>query len=491
MPPRSLAVLAAVGLTVLLGACRTTPPEGPAEAGLEVPARFTAAPAGGEALGAQATGWADAMGDPRLPVLLEQAVRGNRDLRVAAARVEASRARAALAGADRLPTLNAGFGASRSQAPEASFFGQNTNYEADLTLSWEIDLWGRLRDLHTASGLDYAASAAEFYGAYLSLAATTARAWFDLQEATAQYELGVREADSFARTAELIERRFEEGISPALDLRLARNNAASALRQREQRARVRDAAARQLEILLGAYPAAAIEATGELPRLEDTVPPGLPAELLARRPDIVAAQRRLFAGFLRVDAARKQWLPQISLSASGGVENNDLDELPTDANSIYRLFAGVTQPIFQGGRIAQGVELSRAEREAAVQDYAQVVLEAFGEVERALAAATFLRAEEAALLVAVEEASAAEELALERYDRGLVDIITVLESQRRSYSAQSQLLAVKNARLQNRIGLYVALGGDFSTEPLFVLEPVEALEDYPGRAPVRRARPTK
>jgi len=193
------------------------------------------------------------------------------------------------------------------------------------------------------------------------------------------------------------------------------------------------------------------------------VPAGLPAELLARRPDLVAAERRLAAAGLSVDEARAARLPRISLTGSAGRSSQELEDLLDEDFTVWSLAANLLQPIFQGGRLAAAVDLAEARRREALAGWVSAALAAFGEVEQALAADAFLLARLAALEEAAEQALAARELSEERYLAGLAPYLSVLESQRQALAAESELLAARRGRLDARVDLHLALGGGFST----------------------------
>ena len=202
--------------------------------------------------------------------------------------------------------------------------------------------------------------------------------------------------------------------------------------------------------------------TSALPTLAATVPAGLPAQLLERRPDVLAAQNKYLASHRRVNAARKDRLPQIKLTASAGTSSDELKDVLDINNNIWSLAANLTRPILDGGKIKSQIERAEAQREEARYLYVQTALQAFAEVETTLAAEQFLVRQETALRAAVTEAGGAQALALEDYQAGLADIVTVLESQRRMFDAKRSLLELQNLRLQNRIDLYLALGGEFA-----------------------------
>lgn len=422
--------------------------------------------------------WVSVFGDATLERLVAQALNENYDLKAAAARVDAARSQAVIAGAPQMPTLDATLSASRQKTnlsgssvttaaalPGAArrsepVTSHSQEYNPGLSVSWEVDLWGKLRNRASAAIADAQAAEATWRGVRISIAAQTARAWYRYVEAGMQLQLAEDTARVFDENRTVVEERFERGLVEALDVRLIRNNAASGQALVSARRAERDAALRALKVLLGEYPNDDFDKTGSLPEALPPVDAGLPSTLIERRPDLVAAERVLAAEGERVYAARKDLLPAISLTASGGTRSDDLkDTLDTDYN-VWRLASNLVQPIFQGKRLSAALEAQKARSEQALADYASAVLQAFSEVETALAAEAFLTDREGYLREAAEEASAAEELAWKRYQSGLTGIVTLLDAQRRAFDAKSSLLAVQRQRIDNRINLYLALGGE-------------------------------
>lgn len=456
---------AAALLLMPLAACVSAPP--PAEPpSVDIPAHFAAETT---AAAAAATPWWQSFGDPRLDALIREALAHNPDLAAAAAGVEAAVAEARIAGADRWPTLDAGVSAARRQQvfvglpiPGAAgpLKSESDSFSASLNLSWELDLWGRLRATQRAAGQDLAAVRADYAAAALSLAGQTIKAWLGLVEAERQVALAAATVDSRKRTAERVEARYRRGLVPPLDLRLGRANLALAEADLAQRLRLRDAAGRALEILLGRYPAGELASGSDLPGLPPPVPAGLPAELVTRRPDLQAAEARLEAAGWRVAEARAALFPRLSLTASGGTSSDQLGDLVDGDFSVWNVAGNLLQPLFQGGRLRAAVTLREAGRERVLHGYTASTLAAFAEVERALAAESFLATEEAALVVNAEEAGAAARLAEDRYMAGVGDYLLLLDSQRQGVAAESRLLAVRRQHLTNRVDLHLALGGD-------------------------------
>src|SRR5690606_4413191 len=308
---------------------------------------------------------------------------------------------------------------------------------------------------------DAEAAAADLRAAALSLAAQTAKSWFAAAEAVAQLELALGTEAIWQRSLDLAQSRFERGLRPALDVRLVRTDIEDARALVEARRRQADALRRQLEVLVGRYPGGEIEALGGLPDPGGPPPAGLPSELLQRRHDVVAAEHRLAAADARVASARASLYPRLSLTGSGGTASEDLADLVDADFRVWSIAGNLAAPLFEGGRLRANVARHEAERRAALAAFQETLLDAFREVETALAAEERLSREAEHRAAEVEEAEAARALAEDRYARGLTDVTTLLAAQRRELMARSALLDVRRRRLDNRIDLHLALGGGF------------------------------
>jgi outer membrane protein TolC len=327
-----------------------------------------------------------------------------------------------------------------------------------------------LANLHQATIEDYEAQIADYRAAQLSLAANTARAWYNLTAARQQVELAVQTRDSFQRNYRITERNYKAGdpTASSLDVNFGRNQVASAERALISRQLAKDESRRFLELLLGRYPATQIEGRQELPTLDRAVPAGLPSELLMRRPDLVAAAADLRASAERASAARKRLLPAIDLSAGGSttIPSLDLLNLIKDPSAITRsVAASVSEPIYRGGSLRAQARRALALNDAAVATFSGIALRAFREVESALATEHSLAAQEQFLETELRQANLAESQAYRDYAEGIVGILSVLEAQRRAFNARNSIISLRNGLIQNRIDLYLALGGDFGTLP--------------------------
>lgn len=480
-----------LSLALLLVGCSGAPaPEtAPPETGIDIPSRWSAGatqptlPADADVL---ADPWWTRFPGAGLDALVREGLQRNLPLRTVAATYAEARARARIAGADRLPRVDVGgnAGARREIFVGLPIPGESGPLKAEteqfttrLTVSWEADLWGRLRAGRRAAASDLATAAAELEAARLSTAAQIVRAVFEAREARLQVELAERDLESRRTTEERVTARYRAGVGSPLDVRLARSNLAQSVSALEARRRMAGAVRRDLEVLLGRYPAGSLD-TGDalgdglaplsvaplsVAPLPVALPAVLPAELITRRPDLRAAERRLAAAGWRVAEARRALYPRLSFTAGVGTTSDRVGDLLDGDFSIWNVVGNLLQPLFQGGRLRAAVELAEASRERVLADYVERALRAFAEVETALDAERFLAAEQAALTIALGEAEAAASLAENRYMAGIGDYLDILESRRQALSVESRLLAVHRQRLVHRVDLYVALGGDAFT----------------------------
>ncbi len=434
--------------------------------------------------------WWTSFNDSGLSSVIEQTLDQNHDIRAAAARIEAALAEARIAGTERKPTVGTGLGGSRRKqnfigfpipGSEDQVLSRTfSTFGVSLDVSWEADLWGRIRSGELASYQSYEAQAAEFEALQLSLSAQASKAWFASLEAASQLALARETVESFTDSSQSIRVRFEAGVRPAFDLRLVLTDVASAESLMQQRKEQLDRSVRQLEILAGRYPSGTLGLGNVLPELPGPVPAGLPAQMVARRPDLIAARKRLLAADARIAESRAALYPRLTLTGSLGTSTDALQDLLDGDFSVWSLAGNALQPIFQAGRLRRGVDLARARAEEALQSYAAAVLRALAEVEAALAAETSLNERLLALEQATRQAGAAVALARLRYVGGVGDVLSVLESQRRVLTTRSQLLTVQRMRLDNRVDLHLALGGGLENP---ISDPATSTLDSRGTSP--------
>jgi len=416
------------------------------------------------------TRWWTALADTTLDHLVARALARNQDLAAATARVLEARAALGGAQADRWPAIEVGGTASRSKASLQAFGGRGsihrTQYEASLATRYEIDLWGRLSRVEEAARATLLQSELNRRVVVQTLVADVVRTWLHVRELQCQLGLALRTRATYEQTLQTVQDRYVRGVAPALDLRLARQNLLNTEGQIPELRRQLAEASRRLEILLGGYP------TGRLLDLDDralmaaTMPPplppvptGLPASLLERRPDILAAEAGLHATVANVGAAKARLYPTLSLTASAGYTSNELQSILDGGNGIWSLAANLVMPLINRGATVAQVRAAEARAEQAVAGYRQAVLGAFAEVENALDAERYQAEREVALAASVREARRSLDLARQRYSAGLDNLLSTLETQRRLLSAESSHLATQRALRTARVNLILALGG--------------------------------
>ena len=408
--------------------------------------------------------------DAILNELVVDALQHNHDLVASAQRLRGVAARSRVARAARRPQANAstsyarqqnvfvGFPIPGSSGPLRTVFNQAN---VGLDVAWEVDLWGRLAASVNAADSEVAASFADLQAARLSIAAQVANAWFALREAAEQVDLAERTTATYQSSADVVRDRFEAGLSGALDLRLAEANVATSAALAVSAREDYRATSRQIELLLGRFPSAELESVGEFPTLPPAVPAGLPADVLARRPDLVAAEHRMSAAEFQAKAARLDRWPSLVLTSTGGRTSDVFSDLLDGDFTVWSLAASIMGPLVDGGRRRAAVDEALANMRAVRAQFAALALQAFFEVESALDAEALLRERLAFLVTAVESAQSATTLSEEQYKEGLVSIELVLESQRRQLTSESAYLAARRELFQSRVDLHVALGGNF------------------------------
>jgi multidrug efflux system outer membrane protein len=446
----------AVGLTA--GCAIKDPPaaadiQGEALANTTVPGGWKA---GGGVAQPVADRWLESFHDPGLVALVAEALSYNADLKVAAARVEQAAGYVEVAEASLYPAVGVlAHGGGKSGGDGSGLRG------VFLNASLELDVWGRIRYGRAAAQAQYASADADYAFARQALAALVAKGYFlaieaTLQRALAQEVLGAAEA-----LLRLAQERQRIGAGDEQAVAEARANVGSYRDTLRQLDNARAQALRALELLLGRYPAAEVGVAQQLAEMPGPVPVGLPSELLERRPDVIAAQRRVAAAFNRVEEAKAAQLPRISLTAGGSSVSSELFVLQEHSNPVWSLGANLIAPLYQGGALRAQVEIRTAEQNLALADYARVAQRAFSDVEGALAAEVALRDREAILVENVKDNQRALDLAEIQYRVGKIDLRAVEQRQLALYGARTSHLQVQSEQLAQRVNLHLALGGSF------------------------------
>jgi multidrug efflux system outer membrane protein len=419
----------------------------------QLPAQWMAGPA---PAGEVADGWLATFNDPALAPLVRDAIAYNPDLRVAAARVEAAEASARAAGAALWPQLNAaGRGGGKMS-------GDNSGLSIlGLFASWELDVWGRVRANRASATAQAESVALDAQYARASIAALVVKSWFVAREATLQRAIAMAMVDDSRSLSALASDRLRIGKGDDYEVAQAE---ASTLAYQDlvlQADFARQSALRAIEILAGRYPAAALDPTAELPSPGAAIPAGLPSQLLERRPDVRAAERRVAATFYGIREAQAARLPRISLTAGVNTVSSELFVLKERDNPVWSIGANFMAPIFNAGALQAQVEVRTADQKAAVADYARVGSRAFSEVEGALSAAFILEQRADVLARAVTANERALGFARVRYDVGSGDQRGVHQQLLALHASRTSLVHVRAERLVQRVNLHLALGGAF------------------------------
>ncbi|HEY0947357.1 MAG TPA: efflux transporter outer membrane subunit [Opitutaceae bacterium] len=405
-----------------------------------------------------APNWWTAFGDPALDALVERALEHNQDLRAAAARVEQARASAGLARAAFFPSLQVEADASRFRNLDQAYT-TNDYVNVPATLSYELDLWGRVRRLNAGARAEAAAEANLFAAARLALVADVAQTYFALRATEREEEIVRATAATRQDARDVIAARLRGGTAAELDLARAETELATAEAELAATQQSRAALQNGLAVLVG-VPASGFSLNDRATAATlPAVPADLPSTLLERRPDVAAAEQALIAANARIGVAKAAFFPAISLTGSAGYESAEFDDVFRWDKRVWSVGPRLYLPIFQGGRNRANLARSEAAYEEAVASFRQQVLVAFREVQDALTAARLLAAQAAAQERAAASARRAAQLSRTRYDAGYVAYLEVVDSERSALAAERASVRLGAQRLVAGVTLIKALGG--------------------------------
>jgi multidrug efflux system outer membrane protein len=410
--------------------------------------------------------WLDVLKDSQVVALVRTAMANNRELQIAVARVREYRALAGVARSDLFPQISANFSAAENQI---SFGGTPINFNAVRAtgdLSWELDFWGRLRRQTEAAGLDLRGREEDERAAVVSLVSDVVTAYLQLRELDQAVAISEQTLDSRRATLALARRRFNEGVISELDVRQFEAEVAAPAARVADFAQQQSQMEHRLSVLLGQQPGPV--ARGQ--SLESVVqgvsaPDSVPAELLLRRPDVRRAERDYQAALARVGLAQGNRLPKVMIVGQYGRQGQVFKGLFDNKNEIYTAQAGVSIPLFTGGRLADQYRASRARADQAKARYEQTVLIAFSEAEDALVNVRLGRDQLAAQQTQAQALARAYALAVQRYQNGVSSYLEVLDAQRSLFNAQLSLVTQERQYLQGTVQLYKALGGGWAPLP--------------------------
>ena len=486
----SRVLLGAAGCLTLASCAIKQPPVGeeimPESARTQIPSHW----AGPHRSGHFVPNWILSFHDPELTALVTDAVERNPDLKAAAARVEASRAAVRIAASSLYPRMAMkGLGERQGQhlsgdigrdinPPDFGSSGVENSGGTGLDTSvdqtsqrwvygiaagaaWEADVWGRIRSKKAAAKAESEALEADYEFARQSLAAAVARAYFTTIEAAQQEANAQDTLNIYEEYSKLTDIQKQHGFASDFDVSQIKSRTASAQDALYTAQAVRAQTIHAIEVVTSHYPAGRFDVRRSFPAQLRAVPAGMPAQILERRPDLIASERRFAAAFHRVNEARTARLPRFVLSAASGLGSADLDSVGTLNALLWTFAGGITQPIFFGGELQAAQDLRTAEQKAAAASYVGHALRAFEDVEDALANDYYLRKREGALGDAVSSSADSVKFGRQQLEQGQVDMFTVLRLTGENLGAKVQLTAVRASRLRERVNLYLALGGDF------------------------------
>jgi multidrug efflux system outer membrane protein len=474
--------LVASGFFLLSGCMKLGPDYHRPDIGVNIPATYQQAPTE-RTVPVPEDRWWQVFSDEDLNRLVEEALTRNLDIKRATAAVLEARAQLVDTRADRFPRVGLDGRIERQQRPAGvSVPGQTfsmdrriSNYDLSLPASFEVDLWGRLARAEEAARADLLRAEENRRTVAQTVVAETITLYLQMENSERGLLIAERLTETIRRSVALVESRYKRGLTSVLDLRQARRTLARAEATLPPIRQNLGTTQQQLAVLLGRYP------ESRPPRLQPDdyfkrlapVPPGLPSELLMRRPDVREAEARLMVLNAEIGVKKASRFPSITLTGAYGYSSTDLDDLFKYESELWSIATGVTQSIFDAGKLKAGQRAAEARYQQGVAEYARTVLNAFAEVESA-----FLTREEQLkrrknILDFVLEARATQRIAESRYERGLNDYLTVLDAQQTRFEAERDLLEVDLAILTNRVALHRALGGGWAQLPPVALEKVD------------------
>ncbi|MCS4177515.1 multidrug efflux system outer membrane protein [Salinibacter ruber] len=459
------------------------------EAEQDLPDRFEAAPgdttlpaAAADTAAYDATRWWAAYEDPSLTALVDTALAANLNLEEAQGRVEELAAQFRIARAPLFPSVTAnGQGNYQNQPANTGIGGaigggqgpdrfEFTDYQATLGLSYELDFWGRVRSQRTAALSQYFATAADLQTARLSVISQTISTYAQIASLRRQVRLGERTVGLLEERVAVTEDRYARGLVPSFQLYTVRQSLQAAQADQPDLERRLYEAQSRFATLLGRFAGeqrALLPDSMTVPLAPEPVPAGLPADLLMQRPDVRGAALRLEAARQEIGVARAEMLPSLSLTGQGGTQSSELADL-VDPGQVFASFAGqLTAPLFQGGRLRANLNAAEARYKQQAARYEQTVLTAFQEVKASLVGYEKQRQRYREVERQVDTARDAFQAQRDRYERGVGDVLSLIDAERTLVQAQTRLAGVGLAVVNARLALHRALGGPWTdAEPV-------------------------
>jgi outer membrane protein, multidrug efflux system len=425
--------------------------------------------------------WWTVFHDPQLDSLVDRALRSNKSLQLAEARILQARAQRIIAGATGLPMLDASGSYTRFQrsnnafslasggttgtttgTSSSSFLARGDLFQADLDASWEIDVFGGVRRAVEAANADIGAAQEDFRDTLVTLLGEVATNYFQLRGNQRRIAVAVENIDIQRKTVELTQGRFQAGLASRLEVAQAEALLATTESQIPPLETTVRQSIHQLGVLLGSEPEALLPELSPpraMPPAPPEVPAGLPSDLLRRRPDIRRSERQLAAATAQIGVAVADLFPKLSLTGSYGFQSTSISNLFSSGSQSWTLGPGLTVPLFRGGQIRGNIQVQTALQKQTLATYENTVLTALQDVENSLVAYTQAQAARSSLARAVSASQEATDISQDLYEKGLSDFLNVLQSENALYQTQDRLIQNDQLALTSLVALFKALGG--------------------------------
>lgn len=405
--------------------------------------------------------WLKSFRDPRLNSLVSEALGHNPNLRQAAGQVEIARENVVVVNSQMLPQI--GGNASGAATRDEGHSDTATNRGATAFIAWEPDVWGRIRSQKSGAGQSFQSAELDYAYARQSLAATVAKSWYTAVETRRLVDIAEEAVTVYADLVKLVEIQRESGKVTDLNVVEAAAELKAAQGDLKFAQGLYSASRRNLEKLLGRYPAAEIEVARTFTPVPPPVRANIPSALIARRPDLVAAECNVLAALRAEESARLALLPGFSLDVEGGRLSNGLLDLLRLNPWLLRSSIGMNVPIYLGGRLEAQIRIASARQQQALGAYGSAILNAFEEVENTLTNESLIADRLQLASEELKDRTDAVRIARLQYEAGSIDLLSVLQLQSSQLASQIALVKLRNFQLANRINLHLALGGGFGS----------------------------
>ncbi len=403
--------------------------------------------------------------EPELQQFIHEALTRNYSLKAMVKNLDQVKALHRITKSDRYPHVQADLSYNRTKSQlglvDNSYI--SSEFKAGAQVSWEIDLWGKIRDRTNSSILEVEGSMMDLHAARLSLACQIGQAWYQAITAQLLHDQAEEVSESFFATFKAVNERYSNGLASGLDLSMAKTAYADSKTTLQQTQLDKQRSLLELQVLAGLYPDSVIDLPESFPPRIPRVPLKVPADLITKRPDIMALSRRLEAAGYSWRAVSKERLPSITLSASAGLSGDRTDTIFKGSNILWQLIGGITQPVFEGGKLLAAADAKEAAYQQLHFEFQHLLLNSFREVEEALYSTSVLQEQYKSAEETARLAESSWTLAKESYQLGGTDVLTILLNQRQHLQSQTALITTQNLVFQNSIKLILALGQGLPT----------------------------